>query len=265
MAYADTSALAIPWQPGEPLDLRFQRVLTWLEDRGHRPELPGDARAWPGARYVVWRSGLGARAVSHLAFVVEDDWDEACDERFIEGFHHLPATPATDAPLRRFHVVGPSTGAPAWYFSNAWFGVLESQLWLDLAELPWEVAAIDQYVQRVADRFVAFDVLPDAAPTLAELDLAFERLRAERGLGHTPLASLVGLGLLLGDRVTALDERLVWVTADEAHATLFGLQLAGGAGEALRPIDYLLAAWHADREQVISSYVRVVEERLAAR
>jgi len=265
---------ALPWivlPSGSDLNTSFLIVRDALIEAGHAPFIPpvGDATlsARDFSQYLTFQQSSLGPHVHHVVFVTPYVWTIDRIDRFVQTYYPMPAATPIEAGVPYFHFVTtePLPFALEYLFGNAWWGALESALLYDFARIDADGGGDRvRYASATRSRLAEFGVPIDAdTSSVAVLDAVLAQLPRSTGPStYRPIATLVGLGILLGETVAARDPRIVWTSAEDAMATLYGMRVEGFTDAYLRPIDYVLQVYHVPAERPLRAYAEIVEARV---
>jgi hypothetical protein len=145
------------------------------------------------------------------------------------------------------------------YGSN-WWGPLERELYrafadpsLDPTSPPPFIEAAEAVLERFGvsmrgDRFATLDELLASLPRPEDL-----------GTTYQPVATIVAIGLMMGDDLESRYSRLRWVPGEALMARYFALRVS--EDEAIRPIDFVMEAYREPLDHPIRGYAELVSLR----
>lgn len=214
-----------------------------------------------GLALVTWSLLQGDQRVRHIAIVSEGPWTVERENTLLSAALDAPGG-AGGAPV--FHIVGsePAPYSVRYLFGNDWWAALESQLFVLLSQGDPDDAA--PFVAGARAILAEFGVEADAGrSTAAELDRLLRAIpAADPASDYRPVATLAGIGLVLGQAMCDANEGLTWVPAEDAMAEFYALEVGWAPGSVLRPIDYVMRAWRSDATAPLEAYNDVVGARL---
>jgi hypothetical protein len=224
---------------------------------------PSRQFAW----YLTTQQVVDTRTVHHVIFVVDGAWTTERTETFLSTFYSMPSNTPAAAGVPQFHFVAPQPLPPAvdYMFSNDWWGRCESSLLLQWSERDFRVADAQQYVDEAAVSFVTYGLLFETPETTAaSLELLLLQIPPATTDSYRPIATLLGIGLLLGDLVVQEHPEFVWTDGETVLATRFALSSNERPELFLRPIDFVLQTWRDNRAggTPIQDYLALLRQRL---
>ncbi|MCB9521396.1 MAG: hypothetical protein H6698_05745 [Myxococcales bacterium] len=264
------AALAAPPLPAlvepsdAPAEVVAQLLVAAADSRGMRAsagETSADGR--------VARAHLESVSAHYLVLVGPVEPTAADVDALVAEAYGIPGRLDTDGRPWRVSVIRP-TPAPfpvAYVTSNEWWSLLEASLYSELAGLGANGGLASDYADVAEATLRRFGIdtegpREDAAARLDALVAALPRPTAEGELSFAPVATLLAVGLAVGELVRADHARFAWVDADTALARYFGLEAGGAAGPLrLRPIDFVFELYRVPREAGIADYLTLVDER----
>ena len=256
---------------GERFDATWQRLI----ELGFEPFDPEMANATSPvadfARYLTFQEQLPGVEVHHVVFILDGEWTTDHVDRFIQTYFVIPANTPDDAGVPYFHFVG-ADELPfeiEYLFGNNSWGQFESATMAGFAELDASPDNVYMYVERArfflndfglgiptGDDAVEFDVV-------GHLDAILNAIpRPEHALDYRPIGTLVAVAVLFGEEIVRRHPDTHWISADDAMATYFGLEVGSGSGNVLRPIDYVLQAYDVRANNPLQAYVELLDIRL---
>lgn len=240
----------------------------------YTPFDPTQINATHGARDFVWyvtaQQDNPAASIHHVVFAMDGSWSVERVDRFISTFYAMPGNTPVAAGTPWFHFTGISGEPPAairYLFGNHWAGALESRFlhtWSDLAQSPADVPACLDVARTTLSEFGLLFETTDS--TTQSLDLLLQRMPAATEDSYRPVATLMAVGLLLGDLVQQEFPEFEWVSGDEVMATQFALRHRQNTTAFLRPIDYVLQTWRdgSTAGTPAADYLSLLRQRLTA-
>lgn len=257
--------------PDASLDVAYELAWRAAIDAGDMPFHPADALAGEElagfVRYFTWQQSLLEGDVHHVAFVVVDEWTPSRIEQFTRFFVGMPARTPVRTGAPRFHIVSryPVPFAVEYLFGNQWWGSLESELYVTLADAPIDPATAPATAQLVRSVLQNWGLsVPDDRRAVHALDSIRLLLPVPPpGEQWRPRGTFVALGLLLGDALMAEDSGLAWVAAEQSLATTFAVAVDGDPRLLLRPIDFALEAWGSPNLSPFADYADLANQRVA--
>lgn len=249
-----SSADEMPWLVC-PEDGDLQRTYGCAREllmaHNYTPFDPTQINASHSARDFVWyvtaQQDNPAPSIHHVVFAVDGGWSVERVDRFITTFYAMPGNTPPAAGIPYFHFVGVSEEPPAairYLFGNHWAGALESRFlhtWSDLAQSPEDVPACLEVARATLSEFGMLFETPES--TVQSLDLVLQNLPAATEDSYRPVATLMAIGLLLGDLVQQEFPDFEWASGEEVMATQFALRHRDRTDTFLRPIDFILQTW----------------------
>lgn len=239
-----------------------------LVQAGFEPWDPAEANArGPAsdfAHYVTFQEDTSFGVVHHVVFVTAVPWTVDRVDRFLETFYPMPASTPPEAgnPLFHFRGVDPPPFALQYVFGDTWSGWLESALLSSFAEVQARPEQVDAWLSITRRRLAELGIAMDGEDDLAELDAVLSQLPRDEVSTYHPIGTLAGLGLLVGEALRAERPELRWVRGEDGMATLFALAVDGAPDTYLRPVDFVIQAYHADLDEPLQAYLELAVRRL---
>ena len=253
------------------LDERQREVLDQCE------ALAWSATAWdpatlgalePFARVVVAqdpRIGREQHPGERWFIIAEGPWTDAHADAVISRLFRVPGTPGA---LVHFDTDEPLPFALEYRFANTWHGQLESQLYGSLSQSA-DTPGPNAFIERSRAALSAFGLTLDdpRVEVVDELDRLLRALpRPQDGVARTadvPQATLLAIGLLLGEQLVAQVRGTEWLAGDTAEAKFYGVAVSGLPNTVVRPIDFVEMAWRSDVQAPLRAYLDLVAARIA--
>lgn len=277
---AAPGTLAIPADHAEPpLDVTgavdLDDRLAELADSAATLEL--EARPWDPdqlgalatfARVLEIEDGRSGRRYRHLFVIAEGDWTDEHVQSVVSALWALPAQ--NDPPvLVHFDTDERVPFSLHYRFSNDWFGRLESELFAELTADAGGAAGPEPYLQRSRNVLGAYGLLLDHEDIdpIDELDRLLRELPrpSESPRAYDmPEATVLAIGLVLGDELRRQLPGVSWAPADESMAQYYGLRVEADDELLLRPIDFAQLAWQSRVDAPVRAYADLVTERIEA-
>lgn len=214
-----------------------------------------------GFALVTWSTLEDERRLRHLALVAEGEWTVARENALLAAALDAPSG-AGGAPYVHVFAQRPLPYAVEYLFGNAWWGALESELFVLLSQ--GDPSDPEPFVRGARDILRRYGVdVGNARHVVTELDTLLRALPApDADSDYRPVATLAGIGLVLGDAIRNEHGGLVWVPAEDAMAEFHALEVAESPGTVLRPLDYAMRAWRSEAPAPLAAYADLVGERL---
>lgn len=192
-----------------------------------------------------------------LLFERANPWTEHSARVLIQHFYHLPG----DERLEDIVFVGAAPPfAVSYVFSTEWWSLLEARLYNGFSQDTLPLDDPTPYIAHSADTLLAFGGV-EGFPVETLQALLDAVPKPEGDQHYRPAATLLAIGLLLGEEIRHRHPRLEWMSGAEAEARYFAL---GRHGEVLlRPIDFVILAYQASIENGVAGYVELADIRLS--
>lgn len=145
-------------------------------------------------------------------------------------------------------------------FGNAWWGVLEARLYAGFAAPGGTPGDPTPYLEHARSVLIEFGA--DPTDVFGSAQALLDALPRPQIANFRPTATLIAIGLLLGDEVQRQHGHLEWVPGEEIMAQHFGLVDRRDANHVLRPIDYALQLYATDIHHGLFAYLELVDVRL---
>lgn len=253
------------------LDARQDELLQQIDALGWTAsawDAPTLGALSPFARIVVAqdpRLTRGEQPGERWFVIAEGEWTEPHADALISRLFRVPATPGV---LIHFDTDRELPFALDYRFTNEWYGALEAQLYVALAQ-PAETPGPGAFIDRSTRALTAIGLTLDdpRVEVVDELDRLLRALprpdaRSTRA-ADVPQATLLAIGLLLGEQVIAQIRGTDWLAGETAEAKFYGVAVSGLPNTVVRPIDFVELAWRSDVEQPLRAYLELVAARIA--
>lgn len=220
------------------------------------------------ARIVEVFDERTGRRYRHLILVAEEAWSDENVRAVIAALYAVPAE--SDPPtLLHFDSDEPVPFALQYRFGNSWYARLEAALYVALTDDPGDVDGPGPYVDRSRELLSAYGLLLDNEDVdpIDELDRLLRELpRSDESLRpfDLPEATVLAIGLVLGDELQRRLPGVTWAPADESMARYYGLRVEADDQLLLRPIDFAQLAWQSQIDAPARAYTDLVSERVEA-
>ncbi|MFT6398934.1 MAG: hypothetical protein ACJAYU_003696 [Bradymonadia bacterium] len=144
-------------------------------------------------------------------------------------------------------------------YSGAWWGALEAELYREFGNPSLNPNDSEPFIAIARDVFHRYGLSLGGHPYRTLDRLMAELPRPEEpGAAYQPVATLVAIGLVLGDSLERRHERVSWVPGAEVMGQYFGLT---AGDDALRPIDFVIQIYRRPIEDSIQDYSELVRGR----
>ena len=254
---ADSLVLRLDRVPATP-QLAADAVRSELETLGYS-HVRSDLGIVDGVAVVHARRGDGEDAQRAIAIVSTVEWRPETASALLSALYREPG--ARDPEPAVFVTAGPRpTFGIRYLFGNDWWARLESELFTAFADPALDPADSGPYIAAARRILASY-----GATELAELEAMFDQLpRPGAGDGdYQPVATLLAIGLALGERAEQRHARLAWVPGSEAMARYFALVDDRHDERVLRPIDYVIQLYRTPIHRGLAAYEELVDVRFA--
>lgn len=207
----------------------------------------------------------GSPRTRFLVFVNSGQWPGELVGQILGRYYAvvagLPDADGVVGPPASVAFVGDSEPPFAfeYLYSGAWWGALEAELYREFANPELDPNDPAPFVALARDVLQRYGLPIGGHPYRALDRLMAELPRPEEpGTTYQPVATLVAVGLVLGDGLERRLERVSWVPGDQVMGQFFGLTVNG---EVLRPIDFAIQIYRRPIEHAIHDYSELVRGR----
>jgi hypothetical protein len=219
-------------------------------------ELGVDADSRPFVRdLILVEAQTSGEDGDEIVFVQHGPWPPSVVSAVLRDYYAV----RVDPPETRVRIAGtePAPFALEYLYGEGWWGPLEAALYQALADpsldrsdpAPFVAAATnvleDFGIHLRGDRYATLDALLASLPRPTDPTTTYQ-----------PVATLVAIGLIMGDRLVSRYSRLDWIDGREIMARYFGFSVVDHG--VLRPIDYVMQAYHGEIPRPISRYAELV-------
>jgi hypothetical protein len=251
---AHESSPSFEWVDGAGVAIRADEIAAALVEDGADAEV---TEFVAGVRFVDVR--WHDPAAREMIFVHAEPWSGGVVAAILRDHY---AIRASEGPHVSVSFVGPH--APPfsleYLYGDHWWGPLEAELYRAFANPELDPLVPGPFVDAAAEVLEQFGISlrGDRFATLDDLLAALPR-PTDLGTTYQPVATLVAIGLTMGDGLETRHSRVEWAPGEELMARYFGLRIAGE--DLLRPIDFVMEAYRAPLLAPIQGYAELVSLR----
>ncbi len=214
---------------------------------------------------VAVQGMAGSPRTRFLVFVNSGEWPSELVDTVLGEFYGvvagLPGSSGIIGPPASVAFVGEAEPpfALEYLYSGAWWGALESELYREFANSSLDPNDPEPFIAISREVLRRYGLTTGGHPyrTLDRLIAELPRPE-EAGVSYQPVATLVAIGLVMGDSLEQRYARVSWVPGYEVMGQYFGLQVGD---EFLRPIDFVIQIYRRPIERAIQDYSELVRGR----
>ena len=253
--YARSEAPAsFEWDGAESAADRAEEIAAWLTDQG----AAASTAEYLGGVHIV-EASWDVPESRQIFFINDQEWTGSIVAAVLRDHY---AVRAEDGAPVAVSFVGPNAWAfPLDYlYGDNWWGPLEAELYWAFANPDLDPATPEPFIEAAKEVLERFG-LSMRGNRFTTLDTLLAALPRPENLGTTyqPVATLVAIGLMMGDSLESRYDRVEWVAGAELMARYFGLRIDGDEG--LRPIDFVMEAYRTSLSRPIEGYAELVSLR----